>query len=227
MTEDQPPSEGRPPRDDSTRAGGVSRRDFIQTLGVSAAAGALAGSAEPASGQARAADEVDLLGPGPIDVRLRVNGQPLRATIDPATTLLEALRIHLSMTGSKEVCDRGACGGCSVLVDGRLTASCMLLAVDAVGSEITTIEGLARGPRLDPIQESFIRHDALQCGFCTPGLILAAKALLNENPKPALDEIKRGLSGNLCRCGAYPNVFNAVLEASGQSPVADGQGAAP
>jgi aerobic-type carbon monoxide dehydrogenase small subunit (CoxS/CutS family) len=109
-------------------------------------------------------------------------------------------------------------------VDGKLTASCMMLAVDAIGSEITTVEGLAEADRLDPVQESFVRHDALQCGYCTPGMIMAVKALLNENPKPTADEVKRGLSGNLCRCGTYTNVVNAVLDASGQAPIRDGGG---
>jgi aerobic-type carbon monoxide dehydrogenase small subunit (CoxS/CutS family) len=100
----------------------------------------------------------------------------------------------------------------------------MMLAVDAIGSEITTVEGLAEGDRLDPVQESFVRHDALQCGYCTPGMIMAVKALLNENPRPTPREIKRGLSGNLCRCGTYTNVVNAVLDASGQAPIRDGGG---
>jgi aerobic-type carbon monoxide dehydrogenase small subunit (CoxS/CutS family) len=193
----------------------------MQTLGVTAAAETLSGPADAEQKNRAEALEPRLLGPGPIQVTLRVNGRALVAKIDPVTTLLEALRIDLGLTGTKEVCDRGACGGCSVLADGRLVASCMMLAVDAVGSEITTIEGLARGERLDPIQASFIRHDALQCGYCTPGLIMAAKALLDENPRPTLDQIKRGLSGNLCRCGTYTNVFNAVLDASGQAPVPD------
>jgi aerobic-type carbon monoxide dehydrogenase small subunit (CoxS/CutS family) len=195
---------------------GVSRRTFLQTLGVSAAAAPLVSSA---GGQPE--DGVPILGPDPIEITLRVNGKMHRATIEPVTTLLEALRLHLDLTGTKEICDRGACGGCSVLVDGRLTASCMMLAADAIGTEITTIEGLADGDRLDPVQESFVRHDALQCGYCTPGLVMAARALLDENPRPTPEEIKRGLSGNLCRCGAYCNVVNAVLDASGQKPIRD------
>jgi aerobic-type carbon monoxide dehydrogenase small subunit (CoxS/CutS family) len=130
--------------------------------------------------------------------------------------------MQLNLTGSKEICDRGSCGGCSVLVDGKLINSCMMLALDAVGSEITTIEGLAKNGALDPVQESFIRHDALQCGYCTPGLVLAARALLDEKPQPTMDEIKHGLSGNICRCGTYTNIFNAVLEASGQPVPVDG-----
>jgi len=206
---------------------GVSRRSFVQTLGLSAAAGAISQRAEAAARaierdaqQEGAATEV--AGPGATEISLHVNGQEKKITIDPATTLLDALRMQLNLTGSKEICDRGSCGGCSVLIDGKLANSCMMLALDAVGSEITTIEGLATDGALDPVQESFIRHDALQCGYCTPGLVLAARALLNEKPKPTMDEIKHGLSGNICRCGTYTNIFNAVLEASGQPVPVDG-----
>lgn len=208
------------PKENSSN-GGVSRRSFIQTLGISAAAGTLSSqvhSTEPGSDKQL---DVEILGPGSINITLSVNNKPLQLKLDTSTTLLEALRFHLNLTGTKEVCDRGACGSCSVLVNGKLVTSCMMLAVDAVGSEITTIEGIANGDQLDPIQESFIRHDALQCGYCTPGLVIATKALLNDNPKPTLKQIKRGLSGNLCRCGTYSNVFNAVLEASGQAPIED------
>ncbi len=223
MAEDPPA-----PSDDAAadESPGVSRRSFIQTAGLSAAAGALQQGAGAASDPPDRVDGVLIIGPDPVPVTLRVNGTPMKTTVDPATTLLEALRINIGLTGSKEVCDRGACGACSVLVDGRLTVSCMMLAVDAQDVEITTIEGLADGDRLDPIQEAFIRHDALQCGYCTPGMIIAARALLNTNSRPTLDEIRAGLRGNLCRCAAYPNIFNAVLEASGQMPVADADGSA-
>ena len=210
--------------DHTSKSNGFSRRRFLQTLGVSAAAAPLARSADAQQRERTGADGVAILGPGPVNISLRINGKPYAATIDPATTLLDALRIELDLTGTKEICDRGACGGCSVLVDGKLTASCMMLAVDAIGSEITTVEGLAEGDRLDPVQESFVRHDALQCGYCTPGMIMAVKALLNENPRPTPREIKQGLSGNLCRCGTYTNVVNAVLDASGQAPIRDGGG---
>jgi aerobic-type carbon monoxide dehydrogenase small subunit (CoxS/CutS family) len=193
-------------------------------MGVSAAAGALGGTAESTTTQQ--ATGPPILGPDPVEVTLHINGEPRACAIDPATTLLEALRVDLGLTGSKEVCDRGSCGGCSVLVDGKLIASCMMLAVDASGAQVITIEGLATGNKLDPVQEAFIRHDALQCGFCTPGLIMASKALLNEYPKPTLEQIKAGLSGNICRCGTYTNVFNAVLEASGQAPLKDQRGTA-
>ncbi len=206
-------------------AGGFSRRTFIQSMGLSAAGAAIGTRVERAiAQQAGVAAATPVLGPGAFPVSLRINGQQLQASIDPATTLMEALRWHFNLTGTKEICDRGACGGCSVLVDGQLVASCMMLATDAVGAEVTTVEGLAQDGQLDPVQEAFCRHDALQCGFCTPGLIMASKALLNEHRTPSLDQIKRGLSGNICRCGTYTNVFNAVLEASGQQPIMDTAG---
>lgn len=207
---------------DSSFETGVSRRSFIQTVGVSAVGAATTGAVQAAE-RARVAerrergDDVPLIGPEAAPLTLRINGKDVKTQAEPSATLLDALRWSLGMTGTKEVCDRGACGACSVLVDGRVINSCMMLAVDAVGREITTIEGLAHGDTLDPLQESFIRHDALQCGFCTPGLIMAGRALLSETPKPNLEQIRAGLCGNLCRCGTYNNVFNAVLEASGQS----------
>ena len=202
---------------------GVSRRTFMQTFGATAALGALSQQAEGAFGdQPRdVAQTVDIVGPDPVPITLQINGKILALTLDPTTTLLEALREHLNLTGSKEICDRGACGGCSVLVDGMLIYSCMMLALDAVGSQVTTIEGLGENGQLDPVQESFIRHDAMQCGYCTPGCVMATRALLDETPRPTLAEIKAGLSGNLCRCGAYVNIFNAALDASGQKPVQD------
>jgi len=200
-------------------AAGVSRRGFIQTLGLSSAAAAIgtrADAALAAKSPSQADAEATVLGPDAVAMPLTVNGSRTTVTAEVGATLLEVLRGPLALTGSKEVCDRGSCGGCSVLVDGALVTSCMMLAVDAIGCEVTTIEGLAQGDRLDPIQESFIRHDALQCGFCTPGLVMACKALLNHHPKPSMDQIRKGLSGNICRCGTYTNIFNAVLEASGQ-----------
>jgi len=202
---------------------GVSRRSFMQTLGLSAAGAALADRADAAARRPAQPAGPEVLGPGPVTIELNVNGRTARPTIDPATTLLECLRINLGLTGSKEVCDRASCGACTVLVDGRTVNACMMLALDAVGSRITTIEGLASGDTLHPVQTAFIEHDALQCGFCTPGLIIAAKSLLDRNPRPDLTQIRKGLAGNICRCGTYSNVFNAVLAASGQDPVRDSQ----
>lgn len=208
---------------------GVSRRSFMQTLGLSAAGAALADRAEAVTTRAGAtqptSDGPAILGPENVAIELNINGRVMAATIDPATTLLDCLRVTLGLTGAKEVCDRASCGACSVLVDGRLVNACMMLALDAVGAQVVTIEGLAGaqggGEALHPIQTAFIKHDALQCGYCTPGLIMAAKALLDRTARPDLKQIKRGLAGNICRCGTYTNVFNAVLEASGQEAVRD------
>lgn len=219
------------PPDQPARASGVSRRSFIRTMGASAAAASLANTtesiarehaAQPGDDGKKAADSGPLtFGPGPREVSFTINDSSHTIEIEPSTTLLEMLRYQLNLSGTKEVCDRGACGACSVLVGGKLVASCMMLAADAAEEPIVTVENLdSQGP-LDPIQEAFIRHDALQCGFCTPGLIMASKALLAKTPKPSLAEIRKGLSGNICRCGTYTNIFNAVLEASGQQPIKD------
>lgn len=202
--------------------GEISRRAFVKGLGASAAATSLAtGALAARRDQTPSNGEATILGPGEVSLGLRVNGEPRSVGVDPTTTLLACLREHLGLTGPKEICDRAACGGCSVLVDGKLTASCMMLAIDAAGCEVTTVEGLASGDTLDPLQEMFLKHDALQCGYCTPGFLVASRWLLDQTPKPALDVIKKALSGNTCRCGTYTNIFNAVLEASGQAVVMD------
>jgi aerobic-type carbon monoxide dehydrogenase small subunit (CoxS/CutS family) len=153
-------------------------------------------------------------GPKRVRVTLKVNGKPRPLFIEPRVTLLRALRNELDLTGTKAICEGGACGGCGVLVDGTVVNSCMTLALDAVGKDVTTIEGLAKGDELHPVQAAFCKADALQCGFCTPGMIIAAKALLDRNPKPSLEEIKRGMAGNICRCGTYNRIFAAVESCS-------------
>ena len=150
-------------------------------------------------------------GPGPVAVELIVNGQPHRLFMEPQRRLLDVLRVDLGLTGTKKVCSRGECGACTVLLDGVAVYSCLILAVECEGHQITTIEGLERDGELDPLQEAFVQHDGLQCGFCTPGQIMAAKGLLAEVPHPSLEQVKLGLSGNLCRCGAYPQIVEAVL----------------
>ncbi len=145
---------------------------------------------------------------------LNVNGQDRKVTIEPRVTLLRALRNHLDLTGAKEICDRGGCGGCTVLLDGKAVNSCMMLAVDAVGKKVATVEGLASGDKLHPLQAAFVKHDGLQCGFCTPGMVMACKALLDHNKTPSLTQIKQGLAGNICRCGTYTRIFAAVQTAA-------------
>jgi xanthine dehydrogenase YagT iron-sulfur-binding subunit len=192
------------------------RRTFLKGLGTSAVAAA--------SVQVGAmADEIGKMagpgpqGPGAVPVTLNINGKKTSFQLEPRVTLLDALRNYGPLTGTKEVCDRATCGACSVLVDGKLVYSCMKLAIDAQNAEIKTIEGLAQNGQLTNVQEAFLECDALMCGFCTPGLVLATTALLESNPKPTVDEIKRGCSGNLCRCGTYPHVIKAALKASGQN----------
>lgn len=146
----------------------------------------------------------------PRRIRLTVNGHEYERDIEPRRTLLDALREDLNLTGAKMGCDMGQCGACTVLVDGEAVYACLLLAVEMEGRAITTIEGLASAGELDPIQAAFIEHDALQCGFCTPGQVMALKALLTRDPHPGDEEIDRALSGNLCRCGAYPKLRAAA-----------------
>jgi aerobic-type carbon monoxide dehydrogenase small subunit (CoxS/CutS family) len=174
-------------------------------MGVGAAA---TGLVAPAPGAA----EASILGPEAVPLTLRVNGVTQTVTVEPRVTLLRALRNHLGLTGAKEVCERGACGGCTVLFDGEPICACLMLAVDAVGHEITTVEGLGTPEKLSPVQAAFAECDAFQCGFCTPGFVVASTALLKKHPKPSLDEIKAGLAGNVCRCGTYSRIFEAVAK---------------
>jgi len=147
-------------------------------------------------------------------VTLRVNGEAYDLLTYPHRTLLEVLREDLHLTGAKESCGEGACGTCTVLLDGAPVRSCLLLAIEAEGREVTTIEGLAAGGKLHPLQEAFVEHHAIQCGFCTPGMILTAKALLDAVPEPTEEEIRRALSGNICRCTGYAKIVDAVKAAS-------------
>jgi len=196
-----------PPDTDKKDQPGVSRRTFLKTAGVGAAATGLAGASVVPAGAA-------ILGPGAVTLSLKVNGAVKPVTVEPRVTLLRALRNHLDLTGSKEVCDRGGCGACTVLLDGDPICSCLMLAADAEGHEITTVEGLGTPDKMNPVQAAFVACDALQCGFCTPGFVVASTALLRRNADPSLDEIKDGLAGNLCRCGTYQRVFEAVQKAA-------------
>jgi xanthine dehydrogenase YagT iron-sulfur-binding subunit len=155
--------------------------------------------------------------PDRIPINLIVNGVRRTLNLVPWTTLLDALRDHLTLTGTKKGCDHGQCGACTVLVDGRRVNSCLTLAVMKDGSEITTVEGLARDGALHPLQQAFIDHDAFQCGYCTPGQICSAAGLLAEGRAKDADEIRELMSGNLCRCGAYPNIVAAIHQAMGRS----------
>ena len=145
-------------------------------------------------------------------IALKVNGESHEVAVEPRMTLLEVLRDMLGLTGTKNGCSLGNCGSCTVLLNGKPVASCLVLAVEAQGKEVMTIEGLAQNGELHPMQQAFIDHGALQCGFCTPGMILSAKALLDENPDPTEDEVKEAISGNLCRCTGYTDAVNAILD---------------
>ena len=153
--------------------------------------------------------------PATMDVTLEVNGSPCKLTVAPWTTLLDALRDRLNLTGTKKGCDHGQCGACTVLVEGRRVNACLTLAVMKDGAKVTTIEGLAKGDELHPLQQAFIDHDAFQCGYCTPGQICSAAGLIAEGKARTADEIRELMSGNICRCGAYPNIVAAIQQAMG------------
>lgn len=152
-------------------------------------------------------------GPAKTTIQLRVNGADYEASIEPRRTLLDVLRKDLGLTGTKKACAEGSCGACTIILDGKAVYSCLTLAIECEGKEIQTIEGLAKDGKLHPIQQAFIESDALQCGFCTPGQIMSLKALFDKKPNATLTEIKRAVSGNLCRCGAYLKIFKAALRA--------------
>ena len=197
--------------------GSVSRRDFIKGTGIAGAAisaGALLGEGLLEASTTSAAGGGTIVGPGPVPVTLRINGEEKHLQLEPRVTLLDALRDRLDLTGAKKVCDRGTCGACTVIVDGKAIYSCMMLAVDAEGRKIETIEGLAPEGQLHPVSKAFIDNDAQQCGFCTPGFVMACKAYIDEEPNPTYEGVQKALGGNLCRCGTYVGVRRAVLEAA-------------
>ena len=198
---------------------GISRRSFLKGTGAGAAGLAAVGLQFPVATAKEQNAAESAVGPDPVPITLQVNDRAYTLRLEPRVTLASALRDHLDLTGTKLICDRGACGGCTVLLDGEPVVSCMVLAVTAQGKAIRTVEGLAKNDeQLDPLQEAFIAHDALQCGYCTPGMLMSCRALLDRTPQPTLAEIKTAVSGNVCRCGTYPHVFAAVLAASGQDP---------
>jgi carbon-monoxide dehydrogenase small subunit len=156
-------------------------------------------------------------------ITLKVNGQAREVAVEPSWTLLETVREQLRLTGAKEGCGTGDCGACSMLVDGRLITSCLMLAVQADGRRVTTIEGLSANGTLHPVQAAFVEKGGVQCGFCTPGMIMAAASLLERNPSPTLEEVREGLAGNLCRCTGYAKIYESVLAAAQVGPSAAGQ----
>jgi len=187
---------------------GVSRRDFLKISSISAAAVPLIGTKVVYA----AGDPVKVYGPGKVPVELTINGKKQALQLEPRITLLDALRDNLNITGAKRVCDRGECGACTVLLDNKAVYACSILAIDAQGKQITTVEALTRGDKLHPVQQAFVDNDASQCGFCTPGFIVATKAFIEKHPAPTADDIRRGLSGNLCRCGTYHGIQQAIAQ---------------
>lgn len=200
---------------DPRQRAGISRREILASSGAAAFFSGLTG-ARSAKAQDAAKAEVAWAGPSKQPVALKLNGKPAKLAVEPRVTLLDALRDHLELTGTKRICDRGACGGCTVWLDGLPINSCMTLAIDAEGRSVTTIEGLSQGKELHPVQQAFVEEDALQCGFCTPGMVMSCAALLAHNKSPSDAEIKEAVAGNLCRCGTYPHVFSACRKAAGQ-----------
>ena len=188
----------------------LDRRNFFKTTGLVGLAETVAAPVELAAQSAPAS-----VGPGDVPVRLNVNGRQIDLMIEPRVTLLDALRMRANLTGNKRGCDRGACGACTMIVDGRPVYSCSTLAIEVQGKQIRNVDGLASGNQLHPVQQAFCDKDALMCGFCTPGFIMASVALLEKNPSPTSEQIKKGLDGNICRCGTFSRIFEAVSSVKG------------
>lgn len=187
-----------------------SRRGFMQGVGAGASAAGILATPE----QAQAQGTVKAMGPAAVPVTLTVNAKPMKVNVEPRETLLDTLRGKLDHTGAKRVCDRGTCGACTMIVDNKVQYGCTILAIDAQGRQIQTIESLTANGKVHPIVPAFVNNDAQQCGYCTPGFVMAAKGFLDKNPNPTYDQVKEGLGGNLCRCGTYVGVRKAVLEAA-------------
>ena len=192
----------------------ISRRKFIKNLsgGVVGASVAIQSLSAKPKNESSPPSKSETA----VELSFIVNKKPVTLMIEPESTLAEVLRDELKLTGTKVVCNHGECGACTVLLNGKAVYSCHILALDAQGMQITTIEGLMDGEKLHPVQEAFVEHDGLQCGFCTPGQIMAAQAIIQKNPKPGREEIIDGMSGNLCRCAAYPNILKSAIAAAEQ-----------
>lgn len=186
---------------------GFSRRTFLKTVGASGVAAGVLGPGRVAEAQGPRT-----VGPGAIPIQLNINGKVHRLEVEPRVTLLDAVRNRLNITGVKRVCDRGACGACTMIVDGKTLYACSTLAIEMQGKMIRTVEGLAEGTVMHPVQQAFCEHDGLMCGFCTPGFVTATVALLEKNPKPTREQAKKALDGNICRCGTYVRVLEAALD---------------
>ena len=202
------------PEDESKKGtddrSGVTRRDFLKIGGITVAVPLVAGpKVVEAAGQ-----PVKVYGPGKVPIELTVNGKKHALQLEPRVTLLDALRDNLEITGAKRVCDRGECGACTVLLNNKSVYACSILAIDAQNKPITTVESLMQGSNLHPVQQAFVDNDASQCGYCTPGFVVATAHLIAEHPNPSPDQIRRGLAGNFCRCGTYAGIRGALAQAA-------------
>ena len=195
-------------REDDVKSG-VSRREFLKISGIAAASVPLIAGPTVLT---VAGEEVEVHGPGKTAVKLNVNGKNYSAELEPRVTLLDALREDFEITGPKRVCDRGACGACTVLMENAPVYACSVLAIEAQGKRIVTVEGLMQGEQLHPVQAAFVENDAQQCGFCTPGFVVATKAFLDKHPNPTPEQVHRGLGGNFCRCGTYDGIRKVVSQ---------------
>jgi xanthine dehydrogenase YagT iron-sulfur-binding subunit len=198
----------------------ISRRKFIKGVGT----GVIGGAVLPGVLTSQEIKKTLSRREGKVLLSLKVNGKAVRVLVEPRTTLTQLLRDHLNLTGAKVTCNHGECGTCTVLLNGKAVYSCHMLALDAADKEVTTIEGLLTGEKLHPIQEAFIEQDGFQCGFCTPGQIMAAYALLLKHPRPTTGQVKEGMAGNLCRCSAYPNIVKSVMAAAEKTAAKAGKG---
>jgi aerobic-type carbon monoxide dehydrogenase small subunit (CoxS/CutS family) len=196
--------------DDEKTPSGVSRREFLKISGIAASVPLVLPQVVEAAGE-----KVPVYGPGKVPMSFIINGKKYSAQLEPRVTLLDALRDHFDLTGAKRVCDRAECGACTVLLNSKPVYACTMLAIEAQHQPITTIESLSQGGKLHPIQAAFVQHDAQQCGFCTPGFVMACKAFLDEFPHPTPEQIRYHLSGNLCRCGTYKGIREVVAQMSG------------
>jgi xanthine dehydrogenase YagT iron-sulfur-binding subunit len=192
------------------RKSNFSRRGFLQGVGITSGV-ITTGVLET---EAEAQSSAKVAGPGEVPITLQINGKPYKTSVEPRATLLDTLRHRLDLTAAKRVCDRGTCGACTVIVDGKVMYSCTVLAIDAQGRQIQTLEGLSQNGKPHAVSRAFVANDAQQCGYCTPGFVMAAKGFLDKTPNPTYEEVKTGLGGNLCRCGTYMGVRKAVLDAA-------------
>lgn len=193
---------------------GFSRRGFLRGVGVSSGAltaGVLQNEAEAAE---TVNESANVSGPGEVPVTLTINGKAMKVSVEPRATLLDTLRNKLDLTAAKRVCDRGTCGACTVIMNGKAVYACTVLAIDAQGKQIQTLEGLSANGKPHPVSQAFVNNDAQQCGYCTPGFVVATKNFLDHNPNPTEEQVKQGLGGNLCRCGTYMGIRKAALEAA-------------